>query len=424
MVGTRQQEPAGALMLNLSFHDPRIVGALMLACTALTAVLIPTFFLEVLLTVAMSAVLAPGVARLRRRLRLSAGITVAGIALLVLVFLGIAGYYGVPILIRGINETLTQVPDGLRGLMPFVQEWLDQMRARLEDLFPGDTTFDDFLKKNLPEMAGQNGVVRFALTAIFGSVASLGQFLLFLVLTAILSGEWDKNVDKAHYLLSLFAPRQLPHLVRFGQKFQRYGVELFLGIGIVMTIFVPIFFALLFFYGKLSLGKSVLFGVILGFTSAIPTIGGIITYLILVVVGILNFGLSYDGIRTTAVMYAVAFIVHFAETKFVTPRVLGHRIAFTSFAIITVLVASVLTFGIGRGILAGLFLLVAFKAMVELADEGRQAQGKGERDGPAAGLQPVQATVTPIAPAVSSVGAAGLAKQPPHSKRGRRRGRR
>jgi predicted PurR-regulated permease PerM len=164
--------------------------------------------------------------------------------------------------------------------------------------------------------------------------------------------------------------------------------------------------------------------VILGFTSAIPTIGGIITYLILVVVGILNFGLSYDGIRTTAVMYAVAFIVHFAETKFVTPRVLGHRIAFTSFAIITVLVASVLTFGIGRGILAGLFLLVAFKAMVELADEGRQAQGKGERDGPAAGLQPVPATVTPIAPAVSSVGAAGLAKQPPHSKRGRRRGRR
>lgn len=412
-------------MPNLSFHDPRIVGSLMLACAALTAILIPTFFLEVLLTVALSAVIAPGVSRLRKRLRLGPGVTVAGIALLVLVFLGIAGYYGVPILVRGINETLTQLPDGLRSLMPFVQEWLDQMRARLEDLFPGDTTFDDFLKKNLPEMAGQNGVVRFALAAIFGSVASLGQFLLFLVLTAILSGEWDKNVEKARYLLSLFAPRQLPHLIRFGEKFQRYGVELFLGIGIVMAIFVPIFFALLFFYGKLSLGKSVLFGAILGFTSAIPTIGGIITYLILVVVGILNFGLSHDGIKTTAVMYVVAFIVHFAETKFVTPRVLGHRIAFTSFAIITVLVASVLVFGIGRGILAGLFLLVAFKALIELADEGRQARGRSEREGVVAGLQPMPVTLTPISPAVGSVGAAGLVKQPPpHSKRGRRRGRR
>src|SRR4051794_22317505 len=122
-----------APMLNLSFHDPRIVGSLMLACAALTAILIPTFFFEVVLTVALSAVLAPGIARLRKRLRLGAGITVAGIALLVLVFLGIAGYYGVPILIRGINETLSQLPDGIRTLLPFVQEWLDQMKARLED---------------------------------------------------------------------------------------------------------------------------------------------------------------------------------------------------------------------------------------------------------------------------------------------------
>jgi predicted PurR-regulated permease PerM len=418
----RQQEPVGAPMLNLSFHDPRIVGSLMLACAALTAILIPTFFLEVVLTVALSAVLAPGIARLRRRLRLGLGITVAGIALLVLVFLGIAGYYGVPVLIRGINETLSQLPDGIRTLLPFVQEWLDQMKARLEDLFPGDTTFDDFLRKNLPEMAGQGGVVRFVLAAIFGSVASLGQFLLFLVLTTILSGEWDKNVEKARYLLSLFAPRQLPHLIRFGEKFQRHGVELFLGIGIVMAIFVPIFFALLFFYGKLSLGKSVLFGAILGFTSAIPTIGGIITYLILVVVGILNFGVSYDGMKTIAVMYVVAFIVHFAETKLVTPRVLGHRISFTSFAIITVLVASVLTFGIGRGILTGLFLLVAFKALVELADEGRQVRETAKPADLEADPQPASVALTPAVPG-GPAGAAGLGSRPPQSKRGRRRGR-
>lgn len=409
-------------MRTLSFHDPRIVGGLMLACIALMAALIPNFFLEVVLVVALSSVLAPGIARLRRRLHLGLGTTVAGIALIVLALLGILGYYGLPVLIRGVNETLAQLPDGIRAVLPFVQEWLEQMKAHMEDLFPGDTTLDDFLKKNLPEMAGSAGVMRFALATLFGSLASLAQFLLFVVLTAILSGEWDKNVSKTHYLLELFAPRQLPHLVRFGQKFQAYGIELFLAIGIVVALFVPIFFSLLFFYGQLSLGKSALFGSILGFTSAIPTIGGIITYLILVVVGILNFGLSESGIKTTAVMYAVAFIVHFFETKIVTPRVLGHRIAFTSFAVITILVASVLVFGIGRGILMGLFLLVAFKALVELADEQRSGtRNAAESPEP---MPAAAALAGPGAPAPVSAGAAGLAQHRTQSKRGRRRGRR
>jgi predicted PurR-regulated permease PerM len=403
-------------MPQLSLQDPRVVGALMLLCVAVTAALIPTFFFEVVLTVALSAIMAPGVARLRRKLRLGLGTTVAGIVLLVLAFLGVAGFYGVPILIRGINETVAQLPDGIRKLMPFVQEWLDQMKAHLEDLFPGDTTVDDFLRRNLPDMAGSGGFVRFLLATIFGSVTTLGQFLLFLVLTAILSGEWDKNAEKARYLLSLFAPRQMPHLIRFGEKFQRYGVEMFLAIGIVMSLFVPIFFALLFFYAKLSLGKSVLFGVILGFTSAIPTVGGIITYMILVVVGLLNFGLEYEGIQTTAVLYLAAFIVHFCETKLVTPRVLGHRISFTSFAVITVLVASVLLFGIGVGILGGLFLLVAFKALVELADEGREARNA------IAASQPAPEPAPPAVAVLSPGSAAGSARASEPEK-GRRRGR-
>jgi predicted PurR-regulated permease PerM len=410
-------------MRTFSFHDPRVVGGLMLACVALTAALIPSFFLEVVLVIALSSVLAPGIARLRRRLRLGLGTTVAGIALVVLAMLGILGYYGLPVLIRGINETLSQLPDGIRAILPFLQEWLEQMKAHLEDLFPGDTTLDGFLKKNLPEMAGSAGVVRFALATLFGSVASLAQFLLFVVLTAILSGEWDKNVEKAYYLLELFAPRQLPHLARFGSKFQSYGIELFLAIGIVVALFVPIFFSLLFFYGQLSLGKSALFGSILGFTSAIPTIGGIITYMILVVVGILNFGLNESGIKTTAVMYAVAFVVHFFETKIITPRVLGHRIAFTSFAVITVLVAAVLMFGIGRGILMGLFLLVAFKALVEIADESRAAaNGNAARDPLPADPAPILAPTGPPAPV--SAGATGLSQHHAQSKRGRRRGRR
>jgi hypothetical protein len=121
-------------------------------------------------------------------------------------------------------------------------------------------------------------------------------------------------------------------------------------------------------------------------------------------------------------MYVVAFIVHFAETKLVTPRVLGHRISFTSFAIITVLVASVLTFGVGRGILTGLFLLVAFKALVELADEGRQVRGTGKAADLDAEPPPAPVALTPVTPA-GPASAAGLGTRPPQSKRGRRRGR-
>ena len=141
-------------------------------------------------------------------------------------------------------------------------------------------------------------------------------------------------------------------------------------------------------------------GVILGATSAIPTIGGIITYLILVLVGILSFGLEPEGLKTTLVMYVVAFIVHLAETKFVTPRVLGHRISFTSFAVITVLVGSVLALGISRGILSGLFLLVALKALVEVAAEARAGPTTGELAG-------VASTATARVPAAMPTAAPG-----------------
>jgi predicted PurR-regulated permease PerM len=360
------------LQIDFKLDDPWIIGGIILLSLLSAAFVVPSYVLEVLLTVALSAVIAPGIGRLRARLGLGLGVTVAGIAVVVITLLGVAGYYGIPLMIRGINETLQQLPDGIRKLWPFVQDWLDQMKARLEDLVPGDTTIDDFLRKEITGPGG--GVVRFVLATIFGSVATLGQFLLFLVLTAILSSEWKKNTDKLRYLLALFVPGQAAALVRFGEKFQRYGAELFVGIGIVMLIFMPIFICMLYLYAQLSLGKSLLFGVVLGFTSAIPTIGGIITYLILVAIGILNFGLEWEGIKTTAVLYVVAFLVHFAETKFVTPRVLGHRISFTSFTVITVLVGAVLIFGVGTGILAGLFLLVAFKALVELADESRSAR--------------------------------------------------
>jgi hypothetical protein len=86
-------------------------------------------------------------------------------------------------------------------------------------------------------------------------------------------------------------------------------------------------------------------------------------------------------------------------------------------------VASVLTFGIGRGILTGLFLLVAFKALVEIADEGRQVRGRGVQAGAAVGQQPMPVALTPVLPGASSAGAAGSGKRPTHSKRGRRRGR-
>lgn len=386
--------------MQFALHDPRTAGVLILALLATATFVIPGFMLEVLLTIAMSAVLAPAIAWLRKRLHLSTGLTVALIAFAIIAGLGIGGYYGGPLFVRGISETLAQLPDSVRKLAPFVHDWLEAAKVRLEGLFPaGEDPLEDFMRK-LPELAkGQGGgIAKLALATVFGSVAAIGHFLLFLVLTAILSGEWDKNTERAHYLVGLFAPRQQQAVLSFGEKFQRYGLELFNGIFTVMLIFMPIFFALLYFYGHLSLGKSMLFGVILGATSAIPTIGGILTYLILVVVGILNFGLEYEALKTTFVLYVAAFVIHFAETKFVTPRVLGHRISFTSFAVIAVLVGSVLALGISKGILTGLFLLVALKSLVEVADEGRRI-GAGAVDAPPAVLA---ASMDPQPPAASA----------------------
>ena len=388
-------------MSGLRVQDPLVVGGILLILALAMALVVPSFAMEVILTLATSAIIAPGVQKLRRKLRLSLGLTVALIVFLIVALLGVGGYYGIPLFIRGINETLATLPESLRKLAPFVQEWLASAKVRLEGLFPSDTSIDELIKKKLPEVAGSTGpALRMILVTVFGSAVARGHLLLGLVLVAILVGEWDKNVEKLHYLLRLFAPRQAPALIRFGEKFQSYGVELFFGIGTVMVIFMPVFFALLYFYAGLPLGKSLLFGVILGFTSAIPTIGGIITYLILVLVGILNLGLEWEGIRKTAVMYAVAFIVHLAETKYVTPKVLGHRISFTSYAVVTVLVGSVFVFGVAKGILAGLFLLVAMKALVELADEGAR-----DRHARASEPAPASSPGSP-APALAAVSAA------------------
>jgi len=409
-----------------SLHDPRMVGAIIIALLAVATIAIPSFILEVLLTVAMSAIIAPGVAWLRRKLRLSLGLTVAAISFTIIGILGTAAYFGIPLFIRGITETLAQLPESVRKAAPFVQDWLEAAKARLEDIFPGEHNLEDLLKK-IPELASNSGgnVIRVMLGAIFGSFVTIGHVLLFLVLTAILSGEWDKNADRALVLVDLFAPRHRAALLSFGQKFQSYGAELFLGIFTVMLIFMPIFMALLYLYGGLSLGKSLLFGVILGATSAIPTIGGIITYLILVLVGILNFGIDAVAVKKIFVLYLAAFVIHFAETKFVTPHVLGHRISFTSFGVITVLVGSVLALGIGRGILTGLFLLVALKSLVDVADEGRalSRSGSGLAGGPGEGMAnpPVVATAASLsatAPGPSAAAALSMGS------RKRRRGRR
>lgn len=362
--------------MQLGLHDPRFVGLLLLVGAAVVAVLAPGFAMEVLLTIAASAVLAPGVAGLSKKIGITPGLIVASIAFVVIAAFGLASWYGVPVLVRGINETLTSLPSGLKKLTPAAEQWLGSWKGSLEALFPGHGSLDEIVRKKLPELAGPGKeAARVALATIFGSVVALGHALLFLVLTAILTAEWDKNTAKARHLVELYAPRQAPTLLSFGAKFQNYGGELFVGIGIVMLIFMPIFFLMLYFFAKLSLGKSVLYGIVLGITSAIPTVGGIITYLLVVVVGVLNLGIDADALWKIGIMYAFSFVVHFAETKFVTPRVLGHRIDFTSFAVISVLVGSVLVFGIGKGILAGLFLLVALKAITEVSDEAKAAGG-------------------------------------------------
>jgi len=362
----------------------------------------------------------------------SNGLAVAGLAFVIIALLGIAGWYGIPLLIKGINETLTALPDGLRRLSPLAQDMLASWKSKLESIFPGQGSIDEVLKKKLPELAGPGGdALKLVLATIFGSVVAIGHVLVFLVLTAILTAEWDKNVAKARHLVELYAPRQAPAMIRFGEKFQAYGGELFVGIGIVMLIFMPIFFLMLYLYAGLSLAKSLLWGIILGITSAIPTIGGIITYLLVIVVGLVNLGADQDAITKIGIMYVFSFAVHFVETKFVTPRVLGHRISFTSFAVITVLVGSVLVFGLGKGILTGLFLLVALKAITETLDELRHEPGQpAHGEEPAVASQP--AAPAPAAPAalggapVASASIVAPAAQPKRIdyRQGRRKGRR
>jgi predicted PurR-regulated permease PerM len=315
--------------------------------------------------------MAPGILKLCARAHIGTGALV-GIVLSILIgAIGLFLYYAIPPLISDVQVSITKLPTAVPALKEYV---LEHLPTFIREAIPNDIKSNESLIKFAKD-AGKI-ILHGAYGGAVNSIHVVGHIVLSLVLGAFLITGWETNAKSVQKLVTHFAQHQVASLSTFVQKFQQHGVEMFKALGIVALIFMPVMFGLLYFYGELPFAKAFALGVILGVTSAIPTIGGIFTYILLIFIGIANYGVSHDGIQTIIVMYCFALVMHVLETKFITPRVLGHKLGATSFYILFMLIVSVLIFGIGFGIFAGLLSIILFRAITETSIEYVEIQNR------------------------------------------------
>ena len=359
---------------HFNIADSRVVGTFFLLLIATAYIIVPNFMLEVTFVIAFSSIMAPGVLKLCNHTKIGTG-TLVGIVLAVCIgAIAFFLYYAIPPLIHDVRTSITKLPTAVPAIKEYV---LDHLPSFVREAIPNAQESNAWLI-NFARETGKT-ILHGAYGGAISSMHVVGQIVVSLVLMAFLIAGWKTNAESVQKLFVHFAPHQIKSLTTFVQKFQKYGAEMFKALGIVALIFMPIMFSLLFFYGGLPFTKSLALGIILGLTSAIPTIGGIFTYVLLIFIGIANYGVSHDGIQTIMVMYLVSLFMHALETKFITPRILGHKLGATAFFILFMLLVTVFIFGIGFGIFAGLLLIVTFRAVTETSIEYTAHQQKPSR---------------------------------------------
>jgi len=245
--------------------------------------------------------------------------------------------------------------------------------------------------------------IKAVLKSIFGSLLTvLGSLLgdwVKLVIAAIVVGTilagWDKEakMHRAIVASGLKDPALRRNALRFGELYQT-GVSLFM-IGyleVAATLSLFYILAMLILPLGLEVGAILFTGVILGFVTAIPKIGGFggmaIAFVLMISrlepglgwfgYQVLSFGTAVDILIRVAVMLAVAKLMGLLEAYRYTPDVVGEKLGMTKMQII----ATVLIWAIGAGFFGmiwGILISLTFQAALRLAEE-RAGEAAGEAD--------------------------------------------
>lgn len=298
-----------------------------------------------------------------------------------------------------------QLETQLPAILGAVGEGLDWARAQAPGLVP---------RVDVQEGAGWQGLsslfsqiagdavndLKALLKSMFGSVlgvfANLVGDWIKLVIAAIIVGTilagWDKEVKMHRRIVGegLKHPRLRANALRFGELYQS-GISLFM-IGyleVAVTLSVLYALAMIVLPLGLSLGAIAFVGVVLGFVTAIPKIGGLAAMAIAFLLTITNiepglgwfgltlvsFGWAADTAIRTGLMLALAKLMGLLEAYNYTPEIVGRKLGMTKLQIIAVIL--IWAVGVGFfGMIWGILIALTFQAAMRLAEEDAAATGR------------------------------------------------
>ncbi|MBP9669550.1 MAG: hypothetical protein KBE09_04660 [Candidatus Pacebacteria bacterium] len=357
----------------------------LLRCTLVLPVLVavalaPAVAFGVFLLMSFVAALAPGFDRLCattpfRYLPVTKALTALMLALLWSGALAFGLYLLVPLLLQGGTEAWTNTQKILQELpRDFSSAWQSHgevLRACgvTKEMFDKAT---EWITSHSQSLIGPGAAMAqwFAHTVMKGTVGVIS-FATVPFLILFLLWWWDYECMMVRAVVETLLPPKGATLVNAGwAHFNELSGKLFKAMGTSMLIFSGVFIAVLLVCKALgyniTVARAVFDGLILGITGGIPVFGGIINYVTITLICLVNFGADP---QILTVLLLVTFIVHKLEVSMVTPWMVGTHLEFSSIGLLVAFLTGFVCWGpTMHGIGMSLFLLPFFRAMKSLID--------------------------------------------------------
>ena len=291
-----------------------------------------------------------------------------------------------------------QIETQLPAILAAVGDALDYARQQFPGYVPDVEVREGAGWQGLSNMFGQvagDAVadIKGVLKSVFGNVvtavgALLGDWVK-LVIAAIIVGTilagWGKEASMHRSIIEhgIRAPRLRHNVLRFGELYQD-GVSLFM-IGyleVAATLSLLYIAAMIVAPLGLGIGAILFMGVVLGFITAIPKIGGFggmaIAFLLMITnikaglgwfgYDVVSFGWAADTAIRTGLLLAIAKVMGLLEAYSYTPEVIGRKLGMTKMQII----GTIMIWAVGAGFFGmiwGILISLTFQAALRLAEE-------------------------------------------------------
>ncbi len=311
--------------------------------------------------------------------------------LLVVPFLAYILQYQALVFYKQLN---TQLPTIIAKLTIFFDAAHDKLPNIIPDVDSVQGTGWEGLSSLLNQVAGDAiadlkiGLKKMSsniVALIGGLLGDWVKLVIGAIIVGTILGSWDKEVKMHRAIISGgIRDKQLrANVLRYGELYQD-GVSLFL-IGyleVAVTLSLLYMLAMIVLPLGLGIGAILFMGLVLGFSTAIPKIGGIfamgISFLLMATnidpgLGwfgwqVVSFGVVADVIIRTGLLMAVSKLMGLLEAYSYTPDIIGARLGMTKMQII----ATIIIWAVGAGFFGmiwGIWISLSFQAALRLAQE-------------------------------------------------------